>query len=113
MPRNKTDLDELRVPIPLLVLSILSDGQPQHGYVMMQMISLDLPGYELGENSIYPVLHAMERNGYVVSERVPSNGRLRRVYSITPEGRKHQRFLTMQALILIRAMENAVKRSRR
>lgn len=44
-------------------------------------------GYRLSPGTLYPTLHSLERSGYLASQRQLVNGRLRRVYAITPEGR--------------------------
>ncbi|MBI2957244.1 MAG: helix-turn-helix transcriptional regulator [Chloroflexi bacterium] len=44
-------------------------------------------GYRLSPGTLYPILHGMERSGYLISERQLVQGRFRRVYSITPAGR--------------------------
>ncbi|MBI2853862.1 MAG: helix-turn-helix transcriptional regulator [Chloroflexi bacterium] len=43
-------------------------------------------GYRLSPGTLYPLLHDLERSGYLVSERRAVNGRIRRSYSITDSG---------------------------
>ena len=45
-------------------------------------------GYRLSAGTLYPILHGMEQQGYLQSRRAMNNGRHRRVYRITPHGRK-------------------------
>ncbi|MBI2856913.1 MAG: helix-turn-helix transcriptional regulator [Chloroflexi bacterium] len=45
-------------------------------------------GYRLSPGTLYPILHGMERAGYLASERQFVQGRFRRVYAITPTGRE-------------------------
>jgi PadR family transcriptional regulator PadR len=45
-------------------------------------------GYRLSAGTVYPILHSMERHGYLRSRLVMSDGRNRRVYRSTPAGRK-------------------------
>jgi DNA-binding PadR family transcriptional regulator len=45
-------------------------------------------GYRLSPGTLYPLLHALEHAGYLASHRQLVQGRLRRVYSITPTGRE-------------------------
>jgi len=42
----------------------------------------------LHHSTIYPILHEMEGDGVIRSEKVVSNGRVRKVYRITPKGRE-------------------------
>ena len=45
-------------------------------------------GYRLSAGTLYPILHGLERRGYLHSTvRAASAGRLRRFYRITAKGR--------------------------
>lgn len=45
-------------------------------------------GYELSAGTLYPLLHSMEKGGYLRSARKLVNGRYRRLYRVTPLGRR-------------------------
>lgn len=45
-------------------------------------------GYRLSPGTLYPIVHEMERKGLLRSKQQQVNGRIRRVYSATPSGRK-------------------------
>ncbi|MEW6357276.1 MAG: PadR family transcriptional regulator [Planctomycetota bacterium] len=45
-------------------------------------------GYNLSPGTLYPMLHGMEKRGYLASRSVPVHGKIRRVYRVTPLGRK-------------------------
>jgi DNA-binding PadR family transcriptional regulator len=45
-------------------------------------------GYELSPGTLYPLLHRMEKRGYLRSNEKPAGGRVRRFYRATPKGRK-------------------------
>jgi PadR family transcriptional regulator PadR len=45
-------------------------------------------GYRLSAGTLYPILHGMERHGYLRSRLTQHNGRTRRMYRATPFGRK-------------------------
>ena len=45
-------------------------------------------GYRLSAGTLYPILHGMERQGYIRSRLTLTKGRNRRVYRATPAGRK-------------------------
>jgi DNA-binding PadR family transcriptional regulator len=45
-------------------------------------------GYRLSAGTLYPILHGMERQGYLRSQPALHKGRTRRVYRATPAGRK-------------------------
>ncbi len=52
------------------------------------MEELGRHGYKLSPGTLYPVLHGMEKSGYLVSHVEQVDGRQRRVYTATPSGRK-------------------------
>jgi DNA-binding PadR family transcriptional regulator len=43
-------------------------------------------GYKLSAGTLYPMLHGMEKKGYLVSRQEHVAGRVRRVYTITRQG---------------------------
>jgi DNA-binding PadR family transcriptional regulator len=45
-------------------------------------------GYRLSAGTLYPLLHGMQRQGYLKSQMTQKDGRNRRVYRATPLGRK-------------------------
>ena len=60
--------------------------EPIFGQAMID--ELGRHGYRLSAGTLYPILHGMERLGYLRSQAALNNGRHRRVYRITPAGRK-------------------------
>jgi len=44
-------------------------------------------GYKLSPGTLYPILHGMEKKGYLRSETKEASGRYRRVYRITSKGK--------------------------
>ena len=70
-----------------LVLAILSDGE-SYGYAIIKRVD-QLSGGELQwtDGMLYPVLHRLERNGYVESSWGRSeSGRRRKYYRLTDRG---------------------------
>src|SRR5215207_3492448 len=49
---------------------------------------LDHHGYQPGPGTLYPVLHSLERTGYLTREDRVVGGKVRRYYAITDEGRQ-------------------------
>lgn len=45
-------------------------------------------GYRLSAGTLYPILHGLERKGYLRSSRTRLGTRTRRTYRPTPKGRK-------------------------
>lgn len=79
-----------------LVLAILAEGE-SYGYAILKRVR-ELSGGELEwtDGMLYPLLHRLRRLGYVTTEwRNPPEGRRRKYYAITDDGRAaladHQR----------------------
>jgi DNA-binding PadR family transcriptional regulator len=45
-------------------------------------------GYRLSPDTLYPIVHGLEKKGFLRSKPQQGNGRIRRVYSATASGRK-------------------------
>lgn len=72
-----------------LVLAILNEGE-SYGYAIQKRVR-DLSGGELEwtDGMLYPLLHRLERNGYIEASWGKSDtGRKRKYYSLTDQGRK-------------------------
>ena len=69
--------------LQILVLALLK--KDMYGYSMVRTIR-DL-GYEVEENTLYPLLRRLEKNGWVKSKWDVSEDRPRKFYSITADGR--------------------------
>ncbi len=69
-------------------LHVLHHAAEEEGVVGNWMIEeLRRHGYRLSPGTLYPILHALEEEGWLKSRRAPGGGR-RRVYRITGTGRK-------------------------
>ena len=71
-----------------LVLAILAEGD-SYGYAIIKRVT-ELSGGHLQwtDGMLYPVLHRLERQGYVAAKWRPSDsGRRRKYYRLTKEGR--------------------------
>jgi len=71
-----------------LVLAILAEGE-SYGYAILKRVR-QLSGSELEwtDGMLYPLLHRLSRLGYVTTEwRTPPEGRRRRYYALTEDGR--------------------------
>ena len=105
------DKDLVAASATPLVLSILTEGE-SYGYAILKRVR-ELSGGELEwtDGMLYPLLHRLHRLGYVTTEwRTPAEGRRRRYYAITGEGRsalvEHQR----QWTTVTRALDDSWRR---
>jgi PadR family transcriptional regulator PadR len=64
-----------------------ASGEPIFGLGMIE--ELGRHGYQMSAGTLYPILHGLESRGYLRSAiRQSSDGRRRRLYRITPAGRR-------------------------
>jgi DNA-binding PadR family transcriptional regulator len=63
-----------------------SASRPIFGQWMIDELAVH--GYRLSAGTLYPILHGLEEQGYLRSLVKKSGGRARRVYRITPQGRR-------------------------
>jgi PadR family transcriptional regulator, regulatory protein PadR len=78
----------LRGHLDLLILAAV-ETEPGHGYLIVERIKGRSGGvFGLGEGTVYPALHRLERSGYLASSWSTAEGRRRRVYRLTARGRK-------------------------
>ena len=71
-----------------LVLAILAEDE-SYGYAILKRVrKLSRGELEWTDGMLYPLLHRLRRLGYVTTEwRTPPEGRRRRYYAITDDGR--------------------------
>ena len=71
-----------------LLLAALEPG-PRHGYAIMEALRAGSDGqFDLPTGTIYPALRRLERAGLVQGTWAEAGGRRRRVYQLTPAGRR-------------------------
>ncbi len=71
----------------LLVLELLAQRE-MYGYqIIAELAERSENAFRMQEGTLYPLLHAMEQDGYVTARVQVTNGRPRRYYRITDAGR--------------------------
>jgi DNA-binding PadR family transcriptional regulator len=70
-----------------------AEQEPVYGLALLQ--ELQRHGYEISPGTLYPVLHQLERQGYLVVEERVVGGKVRKYYSATEAG--------SQALVEVRS----------
>ncbi len=84
------DVQLKRGMIEVCVLAAMLRG-PTYGYKLIRDVS---PYMEISESTLYPILKRLEAAQCLTVTSAEHNGRLRKYYSITPEGRRRiQEFL--------------------
>lgn len=86
--RRPSSAETQELYIGLLRLHVLHHAaeEPIFGLGIIQ--ELGRHGYRLGPGTIYPLLHGMERRGWLRPEQRLVNGHKRKVYMATATGRK-------------------------
>ena len=82
------EIDLLRSSLDLLILKALSWG-PRHGYAVAEWIEYATDdALSVGEGTLYPALHRLERKGWVASAwGISENRRRAKFYRLTAAGR--------------------------
>lgn len=92
MKKTKLDYDDPAVHrdlysglMRLHILHHASEG-PVFGLGLLE--ELGRHGYRISPGTLYPLLHGLERKGYIQAKEQRNGKSLRRVYRATPQGRK-------------------------
>lgn len=80
--------------IEFLVLAIV-DREDSYGYEISQTIKL---AANIKESTLYPILKKLEKAGYMTTYSQEYQGRKRKYYSITQEGKEQLQFLNEEWL---------------
>lgn len=72
---------------PMLVLSLLKDGD-KYGYEMVEELAKRSDDtFQLKEGTLYPLLHTLEKNQFIKSyTKIAPSGRERKYYRLTDAG---------------------------
>jgi PadR family transcriptional regulator PadR len=80
----------------LLLLRLLSERQ-MYGYELARAIrTTTRQAISVGEGVLYPVLHSLERRGWLKARRCTVNGRTRIYYAPTRAGLRHLQKITQE-----------------
>jgi PadR family transcriptional regulator, regulatory protein PadR len=100
------DKDLIAASATPLVLAILAEGE-SYGYAILKRVrALSAGDMEWTDGMLYPLLHRLGRLGYVTTEWRTPEGRRRKYYSITDEGRAALADQQRQWLAVTRALND-------
>jgi PadR family transcriptional regulator PadR len=88
VPSMRSRVEDGTLYTGLIRLHVLHHAAEEPIFGMEVIEELSRHGYRLSAGTLYPVLHALERRGYLRSRQERAAGRVRRVYRITPAGRR-------------------------
>lgn len=108
------DKDLIAASATPLVLSILAAGE-SYGYAILKRVRALSDGeLEWTDGMLYPLLHRLGRLGYVTTEwRTSPEGRRRKYYAITDEGRAALAEQQRQWVTVTRALDDVWRGSGR
>lgn len=75
-----------------IVLKLLSDYDRMYGYELTQKVK-ELTGgqIQITEGALYPTLHALEKEGILITESEYIGKRIRKYYKLSASGKKQAR----------------------
>jgi PadR family transcriptional regulator PadR len=102
------DKDLVAASATPLVLAILAEEGETYGYAILKRVrALSAGELEWTDGMLYPLLHRLHRLGYVTTEwRTPPEGRRRKYYVITDEGRSALADQQRQWVTITRALND-------
>jgi PadR family transcriptional regulator PadR len=106
------DVSLTRGTIDLLLLKALSWG-PRHGYGVVEwMAAATGSAMVIGEGTLYPALHRLERAGFVEAEwGMSENSRHAKFYRLTASGRRRLKTGTSAWHAFVEAASGALRAS--
>lgn len=91
--------------IEFLILAII-DREDSYGYEISQTIKL---AANIKESTLYPILKKLEKAGYMSTYSQEYQGRKRKYYSITSEGKEQLEFLNKEWLTYKETLDGIVE----
>ena len=91
--------------IEFLILAII-DRDDSYGYELSQTIKLVA---NIKESTLYPILKKLEKAGYMTTYNQAYQGRKRKYYSITQEGKNQLQFLNEEWLTYKETMDGILE----
>jgi PadR family transcriptional regulator PadR len=85
---SKTNLDDRDLYSGLIRLHVLHHAVEEPVFGLGMVEELGRHGYRISPGTLYPVLHGLEKKGYLQSTEIRNGKSLRKVYRATPLGRK-------------------------
>ena len=91
--------------IEFLILAII-DREDSYGYEISQTIKV---AANIKESTLYPILKKLEKAGYMTTYSQEYQGRKRKYYSITQEGKNQLQFLNEEWLTYKETLDGIVE----
>jgi PadR family transcriptional regulator, regulatory protein PadR len=100
----------LKGTLQTILLKVLKDHGKMYGYEITQRVKeLSDDRILLTEGALYPSLHKLESEGILKTETVMMGKRVRKYYSLTPEGRSLAKERVNEFVDFIKTMSNVLQ----
>jgi DNA-binding PadR family transcriptional regulator len=67
-------------------IHLLYHASEEDIYGVEMIEELNRHGYSISPGTLYPILHSLEKEGFLISKQKNVNGKIRKYYSITKQG---------------------------
>lgn len=104
MATTKTDTITRDFFLGFIRLHLLHHASQEAIFGLDMIRELATHGYQLSPGTLYPILHGMERDGFLRSEKQVVAGKIRKNYYITQVGKK----ALAEALIKVRELVDEI-----
>jgi PadR family transcriptional regulator PadR len=108
MTRTKTDQELIDADRDLysglIRLHVMHHASEEPIFGLGMMEELGRHGYRISPGSLYPLLHGLEKKGYLTSREQRNGKSLRKVYRLTPLGKKALKAARSKVLELLREL---------
>lgn len=85
---NNQNQHLLKGSLSVIILRLLEDREKMYGYEITQKVKeLTAGQMQITEGALYPALHKLEAEGLLTTETQVVDGRARKYYSLTKEGK--------------------------
>ncbi|MBP9926218.1 MAG: helix-turn-helix transcriptional regulator [Cyclobacteriaceae bacterium] len=100
----------LKGSLQTILLKVLKDHGRMYGYeITLRVKELSEERILLTEGALYPTLHKLEAEGMLKTEVISIGKRVRKYYSLTPEGRSLVKARVNELIAFIKTMGNVLQ----
>jgi PadR family transcriptional regulator PadR len=108
MPRTNSDQELIDADRDLysglIRLHVMHHASEEPIFGLGMMEELGRHGYRISPGSLYPLLHGLEKKGYLTSREKRNGKSLRKEYRATPRGKKALKMAQSKVLELLREL---------
>ena len=96
----------IRGTLSTIILRLLEENGKMYGYEIAQKVKeVSEEKILIKEGSLYPILHALEADGFLTVEKMNIGKRVRKYYTLTPDGKVDMAAKTSELIDFMRTLE--------